>query len=325
MSSVDARLLQALGGAAVHMPVGDLARDLGETSEAIYLAMEALVGAGFEIEARPGLGIRLLGSPDRLIADELKGRLGVWRMIREVVVFEETDSTNEVAMRLGRGGSAGGVVIFAEHQTAGRGRFGRRWESTSHRGLWFSLLVRPEVPLGEWSRLTTWAAVMVALAIEETVGIRVEIKWPNDLFIQGKKIAGILAESGGDELGRGFAVVGMGVNVNQVEAEFPEELKWTAGSLRMATGKWVGRSELAGAILRGLDRGWTLLENDFAGVVKAASERSLLMGRWIEVRNGENFLAGMAECLDEEGHLMMRRGDGGLERLVAGEVTVVAR
>src|SRR4029434_10201311 len=118
--------------------------------------------------------------------------------IRDVIVFEETDSTNEQASKMGESGALGGLAIFAERQTAGRGRFGRRWDSASHRGLWFSLLLRPSLPMAHSPRMTTWAAVAMADAIEQTSGLAVQIKWPNDLQSHGRKLAGILIETGSD-------------------------------------------------------------------------------------------------------------------------------
>ena len=153
-------------------------------------------------------------------------------LVREIVVFEETGSTNELVLQRGRQGADAGLIIFAERQNAGRGRFGRRWESAPHRGLWFSLLLRPALPLARWARLTTWAAVAVAAAVERVAGRRASIKWPNDVFLDGKKVAGILIESGTDGAGLPFAVVGIGVNVNHEPSDFPPELGDRATSLK---------------------------------------------------------------------------------------------
>ena len=321
----DARLLRALRETRVHLPAGDLAAQLGESAAVVRAGLAALSAAGFEIEDRPGFGFRLIAAPDRLIADDLTARLGPCPLIREILVFAETDSTNDLATRLGRNGTPGGLAIFAEHQTAGRGRFGRRWASASHRGLWFSLLLRPPLPQAEWARLTTWAAVSVAAAIEESIGAKTAIKWPNDVFLGGKKVAGILAESGSDVTGRPFAVLGIGVNVNHEPDDFPAELHATAGSLRETTGEPLDRTALAAAILRALDSRLPFLSDDFPAIIAEAAARSFLLGRWIEVRAGEISAEGFAEQLDENGHLILRHADGTLGRFIAGEVTVIAR
>ena len=325
MTPLDARLLRALREARVHLPAGDLAAQLAESAAVIRTRLAALGEAGFEIEDHPGLGLRFLAAPDRLIADDLTARLGPCPLIREILVFAETDSTNELATQLGRQGTPGGLAIFAEHQTAGRGRFGRRWASASHRGLWFSLLLRPALPQAQWARLTTWAAVSVAAAIEESIGVKAAIKWPNDVFLSGKKVAGILAESGADALGRPFAVLGLGVNVNHEPGDFPPELHATAGSLRATAGHPLDRTAFAATLLRALDARLSRLTADFPAIIAEATARSFLLGRWIQVRAGQNLAEGLAEQLDADGHLLLRCADGTLARLSAGEVTVSAR
>jgi BirA family biotin operon repressor/biotin-[acetyl-CoA-carboxylase] ligase len=325
VTSLDTRLLSALRSAATHLPAGELAAQLGEDPAAIHARLAVLNEAGFEIENRPGLGVRLIATPDRLVADDLSARLGPCSLIREILVFAETDSTNNLAAQLGRQGKPGGVAVFAEHQTAGRGRFGRRWSSASHRGLWFSLLLRPSLPLAHWARLTTWAAVSVAAAIEESTAVPASIKWPNDVFVSGKKVSGILAESGTDTQGQPFAVVGIGINVNHEFAEFPPELQAIASSLRESARQRVDRPAFAATLLQCLNDRFPLLAGDFSALVAETARRSFLLGRWIEIRSGETVMEGVAEQLDADGHLLLRLADGSLTRLTAGEVTVIAR
>ena len=263
---VDARLLRALRGSPVHLPCGELAQGLGIPPEVARSRIEGLRAAGYEIEEQPHLGYRLVSSPDRLIADDLLARLDGVSLIADIVVFEETSSTNDAAARMGRGGSPEGVVIFAERQTAGRGRLGRRWESSAGRGLWFSLLLRPGFPLRQWARLTTWAAVAAARGIEEAASCRVAIKWPNDLYVGGRKVAGILTETRADADGNQFAVAGIGVNINQESADFPEALRDKAGSLRMA----LGRALAARRWLRQSSSTW----------MRATSRSDSILPRW---------------------------------------------
>jgi BirA family transcriptional regulator, biotin operon repressor / biotin---[acetyl-CoA-carboxylase] ligase len=319
----DSRLLQALREARVHLPAGDLAAQLGASTATIRTQLAELRAAGFEIEDRPALGFRLIAAPDRLIADDLIARLDGCPLVRDLIVFEETGSTNELVLQRGRQGAAAGLVIFAERQTAGRGRFGRRWESASHRGLWFSLLLRPALPLARWARLTTWAAVAVAAAIERVGGRPASIKWPNDVFLDGKKVAGILIESGTDATGQPFAVVGIGVNVNHEPSDFPPELIERAASLRMATGRVCDRADLAATILTQLAARFDRLADAFPDLVGEAAARSLLLGRWVQLRSGTSLHEGLAESLDENGQLLVRAGDGSAECFTAGEVTVV--
>jgi len=324
MSGLDARILAALHASKVHLFATDLAGQLGAPLATVEARLTELRSAGFEIEERPGLGFRLLRSPDRLIADDLHARLGPCALAREIVVFAETASTNDSATQRGRQGAAGGLVIFAERQTAGRGRFGRAWASAPYRGLWFSLLLRPALPTSAWPRLTTWAAVSLAATIETSLGLAVAIKWPNDIYLSGKKIAGILAESGTDVNGQPFAVVGIGVNVNQNPGDFPAELAGKAASLSMVTGRTIDRPTLAANLLRDLDTRLPQVTTAFPEMIAEAARRSLLLGRWVQVQSGHTLLEGRAEELDADGHLLLRGADGTLTRLSAGEVTVIA-
>jgi BirA family transcriptional regulator, biotin operon repressor / biotin---[acetyl-CoA-carboxylase] ligase len=323
MSTLDAELISALRDTRVHLPGGELAALLRVSPEIVASRVQGLCEAGFEIENRPGLGYRLLRAPDRLIADDLKSRLGQLPSIRDVIVFEETDSTNEQAVKMGEAGAPSGLAIFAERQTAGRGRFGRRWESASHRGLWFSLLLRPSLSMAHWPRLTTWAAAAMADAIEQTTGLAVQIKWPNDLQSHGRKLAGILIETGSDRAGSYFAVVGIGVNVNHSAEDFPEELRDSATSLQLETRRTIDRTALAVAILRTF-HGWLdRLADDFPSVIDAACRRSSLIGKTIAIHCQENRVEGRAVGLDSDGKLLVEFPDGTTQTFGAGEASIM--
>ena len=260
-----------------------------------------------------------------LNAEAIQALLPTARRIgREIVVLEETGSTNDVAAQLGRDGAAEGVVIFAERQTAGRGRLARKWESAAQKGLWFSLLLRPAFALADWSRLTTWAAVGVARGVEEALpGCCAAIKWPNDLYLGGKKAVGILCESVAGP--RGYAVVGIGVNVNQTREDFPGELLVKATSLREAAGEGIApldRHAVAAALLRALDALYPALEADFASVVAEAQAGSCLVGRRITVHAPQETYGATAEGLEPDGSLRVRCSDGAMRIVSGGEVSV---
>ena len=317
--TLDARLLVELRTAAVHLLPGDFADALGVPREQITDALARLRGAGFDIEEKPGLGCRLLASPDRLIADDLHARLAGCTLAREILTFEETGSTNDVAARLGREGHTGGLLVFAERQTAGRGRFGRRWDSAPHAGLWFSLLLRPTFALPLWVRLTTWAGVCVAAAIERATGLAAHVKWPNDVLIGGKKIAGILTECSSDTAGGMFAIVGIGLNVNH--DAMPPEIADRAASLRQLTGRTLDRSSLAAAVVTELAARLPDVETAFAAILAEATRRSSIVGKWIRLDTADTFFEGRAEGLDPEGNLLLRLADGTLRTMIAGEVS----
>jgi len=260
-----------------------------------------------------------------LHADALSALLPVHRRVgREILVLEETSSTNDVAAQAGRAGAAEGLVIFAERQTAGRGRLGRVWESAAHQGLWFSLLLRPAWSQAQWSRLTTWAAVGVARGLEAALpGCHAAIKWPNDIYLSGKKAVGILCESVAGS--GGYAVVGIGVNVNQTCGDFPPELRAKATSLRVAAGPDAApleRLAVAAALLGQLDALYPALEHDFAAVVAEAQARSVLMGRRITLHGSLTTEQAEAVALEPDGSLRVRCDDGSTRIVSGGEVSI---
>lgn len=189
---------------------------------------------------------------DRLIASELRTALTGSRLGNEIVVVEEAESTNDLAWEAARRGAAEGFVVFAERQTKGRGQYGRRWESAPYLGLSFSILLRPALSLRESPGLTLLLAENVAATIQQETGCVATIKPPNDIYIGERKVAGILVEGRTASDGSYHAVAGIGINVNQTLEDFSEELRETAGSLAMATGRKIERSKFAIALLRGL-------------------------------------------------------------------------
>jgi len=189
---------------------------------------------------------------DRLVATELKTALEGSRIGNEIVVVDETESTNDLVWKEVERGAREGLVVFAERQTRGRGQYGRRWESAPHLGLWFSVLLRPAITLRESPQLIERLVKIVAEAIAEETGSVPAIKPPNDIYLSGRKVAGILVEGRTASDGSYVAVAGIGINVNQTTDDFPEELRAAAGSLAMATRKKISRTDLAIALLQKL-------------------------------------------------------------------------
>ena len=190
---------------------------------------------------------------DRLVADDLRAGLEECRLGNQLVVVEETVSTNDLMWEAEARGAPEGFVVFAERQTAGRGQYGRRWESAPHQGLWFSVLLRPRITLKESPQLTALLASAAAATIIEVTGCAASIKTPNDIYVAGRKVAGVLVEGRTAKDGSYVAVAGIGVNVNQTLEDFPAELQATAGSIRIAAGREVPRGPLAVAFLRKME------------------------------------------------------------------------
>ena len=195
-----------------------------------------------------------MSQPDRLVGDILGASFGEGVIGCRVIVLESTGSTNDFLRQMLAPELPEGFVVFAEEQTAGRGQRGNRWVSAPCLGLWFSLLLRPVLPLTESARLTNWAAEAIATTVRSETGLQPAIKPPNDVYLNSRKIAGVLVETKAGPGSAFDAIVGLGVNLNQAVEEFPVELRDRAGSLAMALGRQIDRSDFAIALLRELER-----------------------------------------------------------------------
>jgi BirA family biotin operon repressor/biotin-[acetyl-CoA-carboxylase] ligase len=242
---------------------------------------------------------------------------------RDIRVFEQTTSTNDVVEKLARDGVKEGVVVFAESQTKGRGRLGRVWTSPVRKGLWFSILLRPNLRPQETTQLTVAAATALWRAINGITGLSPEIKWPNDILIGGKKVVGILTELSAEVDRVKHITLGVGVDVNLAVDEFPAELRKVATSLRIEMGKPIVRAELATAILRELDLDYArVCAGKFPQLADEWEERCATIGKQVVVGIGERKLRGRAESLDDDGALLLRTEHGRLERIIGGDVTL---
>ena len=191
---------------------------------------------------------------DRLIADELQAHSARATIGRQIIVLEQTSSTNDAILQVATTNSNEGLVLFAEHQTAGRGQRGNRWESAAGKGLWFSILLRPKIQINDSGRLTIWAIETISDVIRTEFSLEPAIKLPNDVQLYGCKVAGVLVEMRAQEKAPHLAVVGIGINVNQSMEDLPPELQNRAISLAMALHRPVDRRQFAVAVLRYLDR-----------------------------------------------------------------------
>lgn len=322
--TTDAKILSALRSHREGVSGAELAEQLRISRAAIWARIEELRSLGYEIEAGPHFGYRLAGEPDALHADDLLARLGRTRVIgRDIRVFEQTTSTNDVIEKLARDGVNEGVVVFAESQTRGRGRLGRKWISPTRKGLWFSVLLRPEMRPQETTQLTVASATALRRAIQSETGLKPEIKWPNDILIDGKKVAGILTELSAELDRVKHIILGIGIDVNQDVDEFPAELRKTATSLRIESGATVSRAGLATTILRELDHDYQRISSGKFSVVADEWETCCTtIGRNVIVQIGDRKIRGRAESLDDDGSLLLRTEHGRLETIFGGDVTL---
>lgn len=260
-------------------------------------------------------------TPSLLDAAALKKNLNGRKFGSKVFAFETIDSTNNCARALAGCWAEEGTLVFAEKQTAGKGRLGRSWVANPYENLTFSVILRPTLPPEALNLLPLYAAVAVAEAIEHETGLSVECKWPNDLLIGGKKSAGILLEGSLKEDGLDYVVLGIGVNVNQ--SSFPDDISPRATSLKIQAGKDVDRVRLLREILRTLETHYSsIMKKGFSNLIPLWLSRTTMLNREISVTQDGTVISGTVKGLSPEGALILDAG--GTERtLFAGDVAIL--
>ncbi len=300
-----------------------LAGRLGVSRAALWKHMEGLRAAGYVIDGSPKVGYRLMSEPDLILASALSSLLpGEFK--EKVVRVDEADSTNTLAKELASSGRLGPVgLVVAESQTGGRGRFGRRWHSP-HGGIWFSLVIRPRLSVREAGVVPLLASVVTAEAVAEATGLDVRIKWPNDLLIEGKKVAGILTELAA-ELGEiDYLVVGVGLNANVSFDELGDS-DLAATTLMDETGRAVDRPRLIAKIVNRFLSDLAGLPKDVDKMLRRWRARSATLGRTVTVTAAGEAFTGEAIDLDSEGGLIVVDKAGTRRVFRAGEVTLGER
>jgi BirA family biotin operon repressor/biotin-[acetyl-CoA-carboxylase] ligase len=300
----------------------ELQRVLKQPSGSITAEIADLEKLGYTIESHPHFGYRLLGTPDRLTADDIKARLKTRIIGSEILVFDETASTNDVVEHLAKSGARDGLVVFAESQTKGRGRHGRAWISPRGKGLWFSVLLRPALPPAAASRITVAASVAVARAVRQTSHVEARIKWPNDVIVNDKKLAGILTELRAEADEIQLAILGIGIDVNCEAEDFPPDVAKIATSIQVETGHAQDRVALAARVLVELDECYHVALENFETVADEWADLCTTLGKQIVVRMAQRRIEGFAHALDGDGALLVRKDDGQIERILGGDLAV---
>ena len=299
-----------------------IAEKLGVSRNAVWKTVKALEADGFVIESVTSKGYRLSSDSNRISADLIAPLLTTKEIGRNMQVFSEIGSTNTAAKKLASERVANGTVIIADKQTEGRGRMGRSFESPSGTGIYMSLVLYPEFGLECAPLITSAAACAVAEAIDEICGCDVSIKWVNDLYLNGRKICGILTEAslGLEMKNLDYAVIGIGVNVRSVRNVFGEELGNIATSIEDETGVKADRNVLCGAMLNKLEHYLGMVESrEFLNEYR---RRELLTGNTITANVGGNTLTGMAMGIDDNANLIIKLPDGKLKKLGSGEASL---
>lgn len=302
----------------------DLARTANLSPNDLGKRLAPYIEAGYPIEFHPQGNIGLQEPPDVWCAEEIVGRCRAREKLKnssvpawDPVLLAETSSTNDVARKQARKGAHSGFLVAASRQTMGRGRLGRGWESPPDRGLYVSILLRPDLPMTEAGKLTILSSVATVDAIEMVSGLRPQIKWPNDLMLGRRKLAGLLIETEPKGKRMAFAVIGIGLNVRQETGDFSPDVRRLATSLFLATGRMYRRADLLVALLQALER---RLSEPFDEAREAWTASSLTLGQRVTLTTAHGRKHGQALGLDESGALLLRGNSGEVETVTAGDM-----
>ena len=306
-----------------------LCETLGVSRTAVWKHIRQLQEEGYGIEAVTRKGYRLTGVPDTVAASAVSSLLQTRWAGHPVRYYSVTDSTNQVAKRLGDEGDPEGTLVIADEQTAGKGRSGRRWATPPGTNIAMTLLLRPKLQADRISMVTLVMGMAVAQAVRKLYGLEATVKWPNDVVIGTKKLSGTLtemsAELDGSSLSRTkvhYIVIGTGINVNMLD--FLEEIRETATSLRLELGRTADRAQLIAEIMKCFEEDYAVFleSGDMSGLREEFEELMVNTGRQVTVLEPGHEYTGTALGINDRGELRVRTGDGSVREVYAGEVSV---
>jgi len=298
----------------------EISRHLKISRAGIWKYIQELRKEGYDIVAVPHLGYRLISCPDKLLPAEIQSGLGTQILGKDIRYFDSVTSTMDVAFQLGFEGADEGTVVCAESQTKGKGRLGRHWTSPKGKGIYMSVILRPSLAPADVAQLTLLSAVAVCEAVGKFCGIPAKIKWPNDILVNNKKLAGILTELSAETDRVRFVAIGLGINVNTPLSQLPAN----ATSIKDETGRKIFRVPLVQEILRSLEKWYgNLNTKGFISVVDRWKEMSATLGKKIRLVDSNGDIEGEAVDLDEYGGLVIRNDTGLTVRRMSGDVVQV--
>lgn len=290
---------------------------LGISRQALWKQIQELKEIGYDIVAVPHLGYKLVSSPDRLFAQEISRQLQTKLIGKKIYYFDEIPSTMDIATQLGIAGTAEGTLVISEYQSKGRGRLGRNWVSPKYKGIYLSLILKPKILPNQTPILTLLTAISIFEAIKENTGIETQIKWPNDILIHNKKIAGVLTELNAEMDEIRFVVIGIGLNVNNDAKSLPTG----ATSLKLQKKEDISRVELSQEMLRRIEFNYHLfLQKGSLPIVEKWRELSSTLGKMVKVVSHRHSIDGQAIDIDVDGSLLVRKNSGVTEKVTAGDV-----
>lgn len=315
------KILTLLKASSGYVSGQDICNRLGVSRTAVWKYIKALKQEGYEIDSVNNRGYCLLSEPDIMDEMRIREHMNTKWMGNTIIYLPETDSTNTQAKRLGEDGAEHGTLVVTQCQTAGRGRRGRSWESPVG-NIYFTFLLRPEVEVSRASMITLVSALALAKAIEKVTGLKTQIKWPNDVVANGKKLCGILTESSTDLEYINYVVVGIGINVNQTA--FSPEIKDKASSLFLELGHSVNRGALLGEFLNQFELYYEIFiqTEDMSELVDTYNEMLVNSGREVKIIEKDQERIFKAIGIDQNGGLIVENAEGKRESIISGEVSV---
>ncbi len=290
---------------------------------AVWKHIHTLQEQGYQVEAITNKGYRIfMSEADMVTSHEIREAVGTGLFGKRVAYFELLDSTNNMAKKLADAGAEEGTLIIANEQSAGRGRLNRAWISPPKSGVLMSLIIRPPLSIAEAPRITSLAAVAVAQALMELSGKLVQIKWPNDILFEGKKISGILTEVSAEGNMVQYAIVGVGINTGYISRLIPESLQPTVVSLEEVTGKRMKRAQVVANVLSNMEKLYEgfIHHGEFAGIIDYIKTHSATLGRYVKVDVGSRMITGFAEDIADDGALVLRVAGDQIQKVYSGDV-----
>ncbi len=321
--SISEKIIQILSEKKPDFVSGqELSELLNCSRTAVWKHIRALEKEGYKFEAVTRRGYRLLEQPELLDFSEWEKQLNTTFMGKPVHYCKQTRSTQLLALEMAKQGASEGAMAIAEEQTAGKGRFNRNWHSPAGKGLYFSIVLKPNIPLQFVPQLTLLISVALCRSIRQVTGLQPGIKWPNDVLISGKKFAGILLEMHAEDIQLHHVIAGIGINVNQTEEDFPQDIRSTATSLRQEAGRSFQREQLLQAFLEELEQ-WYIhyLKEGFAHIRMLWEAHNITLGRHVAVQSGNRVYEGKALDIDETGALVLQTEEGQV-KCYSGETTI---
>lgn len=298
----------------------ELGRTIGISRTAVWKYINEMRRDGYRIDSVPSKGYYFVDAPDSLLPEEIETGLKTRVFGRHIVYERETPSTQALAKALSDQGAVEGTIVVAETQSGGRGRVGRQW-SSPRGGIYFSVILRPDIKPGEALRLPLVAGIAAAQAIKRRTNLDPRLKWPNDILIDAKKVGGILTEMGAEMDRLDWVIIGIGLNVNTPPDSFPEEVGGTATSLMEAGGKVIPRVKLLQDILTEFESLYgNLAKNGFEPLRERWKALSETIGADVVVTLPSGQVKGLAADIDSDGALLLQKDDGAVERIIAGVV-----